>query len=82
MIPNEEVCKAKSKGHEAKSKRQRWYYFSDKKLSSLLRGITSKHQRDFYCLNCFHSFATEKRFELHKRVRENKDFCNVIIPAN
>ena len=26
-------------------------------LSTLLRGITSKHQGDFYCLNCLHSFS-------------------------
>ena len=49
-----------------------------KKLSALIRGITSKH---FYCLNCFHSFAKEKKLESHKKVCENKEFCNVIMPA-
>ena len=29
------------------------------KRLSLLRGITSKHLSDFYCLNCLHSFVTE-----------------------
>ena len=38
-----------------------WHYLAVKELSALLRGITSKHQRDFYCLNCLHSFATEKK---------------------
>ena len=38
-----------------------WHYLAVKGLSALLRGITSKHHRDFYCLNCLHSFATEKK---------------------
>ena len=28
-------------------------------LSRLLRGITSNHNRDFYCMGCFHSFRTD-----------------------
>ena len=28
-----------------------WHYIAVKKLPALLRGITSKHQGDFYCLN-------------------------------
>ena len=52
-----------------------------KKLSALLRGITSKYYGDFYCLNSFHSFRTKNKLELHKRVCENKDFCNIIMPS-
>ena len=37
-----------------------WHYLAVKELSALLRGITSTHRGDFYCLNCLHSFATEK----------------------
>ena len=33
----------------------------------------------FYCLNCLHSFATENKRESHKKVCENKDFCNVLM---
>ena len=47
-----------------------------KKLSALLRGITSKHPGDFYCLNRIHSFATGKKLESHKKVCENNVFCN------
>ena len=36
------------------------HYLAAKKLSALLRGITSKHERDFYCLNCFQSYSTNK----------------------
>ena len=52
-----------------------WHYLAVKKLSVLLRGITSKHHGDFYCLNCLHSSAKDKK------VCENKTFCNVIMPS-
>ena len=52
-----------------------------KKLSAFLRGITSKHHGDFYCLNCFHSFATENKHESHNKGCENKDFCNIVMPS-
>ena len=51
------------------------------KLSALLRVITSKHQGDFYCLNCFHSCTTENKLQSHKTVYENKDFCITIMPS-
>ena len=35
-----------------------------KKLSALLTGITSKHDGDFYCLNCLHSFRTENNLRI------------------
>ena len=53
--------------------------FWSKKLSALLRGIPSKHYGDFYCLNCLHSFNTKNKFDSHKKVCKNKDFCNVIM---
>ena len=39
---------------------KKWHYLAVKSLSALLTGITSKHVGDFYCLNCFHSYSTEK----------------------
>ena len=32
---------------------EKWHYLMVKNLSGLLRGITSSHAGDFYCLNCF-----------------------------
>ena len=52
---------------------------SSKKLSALLREITARNNRDFYCLNCLHFFRTKNKLEGHKRVCKNKDFGNVII---
>ena len=52
-----------------------------KKLSALLRGITSKYYGNFYFMNCLYSFRTKNKLELHERVCENKDFCSVIMPS-
>ena len=38
---------------------EQWYYLAIKKISSLLRGITSKYNGSFYYLNCLHSFRTK-----------------------
>ena len=35
---------------------EKWPYLSVKKLSALLRETTSKHDGDFYYLNCRHSY--------------------------
>ena len=58
------------------------HYFAIKKLTTLLRGITSKPHGDFYCLDYFHSFATENNLESHKKACENKDFCSVNMPPD
>ena len=39
---------------------KKWHYLAVKRLPVLLRGITSNHNGEFYCLNCFHSYRTEK----------------------
>ena len=57
-----------------------WHYLAVKKLSALLSGITSKHQGDFCCLNCLHSFGTKNKLESHKKVCVKKDFCNIVMP--
>ena len=51
-----------------------------KKLSALFRGITSKHEGNFFCLNCFHSFRTENKLRKHKNICENHDYCYVEMP--
>ena len=39
----------------------KWHYLAFKKLSALFRGITSKCDGDFYCLNCFQSYSTKNK---------------------
>ena len=50
MIPNED--------------KEGWHYLALKRLSTLLREITSKHHGDFYCLNFLHSSRTEKKTKI------------------
>ena len=45
---------------------ENWHYSAVKSLSGLLRGITSNHNGDCYCLNCFHSYRTENKLNAHK----------------
>ena len=36
---------------------EKWHYTAVTRSSGLLRGVTSNHNNDFYCLNCFHVFS-------------------------
>ena len=52
-----------------------------KKLSALLREITSNCDGDFYCLNCFHSYSTEKKVKKQEKVcNDHHDYCYVEMP--
>ena len=44
-----------------------WHYLAVKSLSRLLRSISSNHNSDYYCLNCFHSYRTENKLNVHKK---------------
>ena len=44
-----------------------WHYLAVRSLSRLLRGISSNHDGDYYCLNCFHSYRTENKLNAHKK---------------
>ena len=46
---------------------KKWHYLAVKKLPALLREITSNHKGDFYCLNCFDSYNTEKNLKNVKK---------------
>ena len=60
---------------------EKWYYLTVKNLSGLLRGITSNHAGDFYCLNCFCVYSTKNKVEAHKKICENHDYCHVEMPT-
>ena len=67
MIPNEE--------------KEDWHYLAVKNLSALLRGITSKINRDFYCLNWFPSFRINNKLKSQEKVCKKKGFCGTVQPA-
>ena len=47
-----------------------WHYIVVKNSSALLTGTRSTNNRNFYCLNCLHSFRTKIKLESHKKVCE------------
>ena len=49
-------------------------------MSALLRGITSNHVGDFYCLNCLHSYRTKDKLKKHENVCKNHDYRYVEMP--
>ena len=57
-----------------------WHYLAIKNLSGLLRGITSNHNGDFYCLNCLHSYRTKSKLKKHEKICKNHDFCHLKMP--
>ena len=59
---------------------KRWHYLAVKNFSALLRGITSKNDGEFYCLNCLHSFRAKDRLEKHRDVCKNHDYCYTEMP--
>ena len=60
---------------------QKWHYLTVKNLPGLLRGITSTHKEDFYCLNCFRSYRTINKLKAHEKICKNHDYCNVEMPT-
>ena len=60
---------------------ENWHYLAVKGLSRLVRDITSNHDGDYYCWNCFHSYRTENKFNAHKKVCQNNEYCNIEMPS-
>ena len=59
---------------------KKWHYLAVKSISMLFKGITSKNNGDFYCLNCFCSFRTENALKNHENVCRNHDYCYIEMP--
>ena len=59
---------------------KKWHYLAVKSLSALFRGVTSNHNGDFYCLNCFNSRRTENKLKKHEKAYNDHDYCYVEMP--
>ena len=59
-------------------KREGQHYFEVKKLSELLRRITSKNNCHFYGLNCLHFLEQKTNLNYIKKVCENNNSCNIL----
>ena len=85
----EEIARANISKYNYKCKNQvilliitdgkKWHYLAVKCLAALLRGITSKHDEDFYYLNCFHLYSTKNKPKKHERVCYDHEYCYVEI---
>ena len=53
---------------------KKWHYLAVKKFSALLRGVKSKNEGEFYCLDCFDSFSTKEKLKEHEDLCENHDY--------
>ena len=75
-----ELWKRNNSVNDSERKESRLALSCSEKLSTLLRGITSKNQGDFYCLNSDHSFWTENKTKSHEKVCKKKDFRGILMP--
>ena len=57
-----------------------WHYLAVKRIPGLLRGITSRHNGNFYCLNCFHLYTNENKLRKHEKICNDHDFCFLKMP--
>lgn len=51
------------------------HYTAIKSLSTLLCGVTSSNNGDFYCRSCVGSSRTENALDLHYETCKDHDFC-------
>ena len=76
-----EVRNGNNSVNDTRQRKRRLALLSFKELSTLLREIALKHDDDFHCLNCLHSFRTENKLKSHKNECKNKDFCGIVMPS-
>ena len=58
----------------------KYHYLAVTNLSGLLKGISSNHKEDFYCLNCFNSYTTENKLKEHEVLCDKNDSCCMEMP--
>ena len=61
--------------------KKEWHCIAVKNLSTLLREVTSKHNGDYYFLNCLYSLRTKNKLESHIKAYEKKSFCNAVMSS-
>ena len=58
-----------------------WHYIAIKSIPALLPGLSSTHNGDYYCLNCFHSYRTEEKLKAHEELYINNNFGLIKMPT-
>ena len=57
------------------------HYLTVTNLSALLKGISSNHKEDFFCLNCFNSYTSKNKLKEHEEICNNNDSCRIDMPS-
>ena len=52
-----------------------WHYLAVKDIPGLLKGITSNHDGDFSCLNCFDPYTADKNLKSMKEYAKTTIFA-------
>ena len=58
----------------------KYHYLAATNLSGLLKGISSDHKEDIYCLNCFNSYTTENKLKEHEQICNKHNSCHMEMP--
>ena len=53
------------------------HYLAVTDLSALFQKISSNHDGDFYCLNCFSSYTTKNKLKEHEEICNNNGNCRI-----
>ena len=61
------------------SKKQHYLAVTD--ISALFQKISSNHDGDFYCLNCFSSYTTKNKLKEHEEICNNYDSHRIDMPS-
>ena len=59
---------------------KKWHYLAIINIPMLSRGIISKHNGDFYCLNCFSFSRSENALKNHENVCRDHNYCHIQMP--
>ena len=59
---------------------KKYHYLVVTNISALFQRISSNHDGDFYCLNCFSSYTTKNKLKEHEEICNNHDSCRIEMP--
>ena len=76
-----ELWKTNNSINDSKRRKIRLTLSCRKNIIYIIHGKTSKYKGDIYCLNCLHSFRTEKKLKAYEKVSRNKDFWGIVMPS-
>ena len=57
------------------------HYLAVTDTSALFQKISSNHDGDFYCLNCFSLYTTKNKLKEHEEICNNHDSYRIDMPS-